>query len=440
MLADREGPRVVAHLLEDLGFDLTDALARDAELLADLLERVTDTVLEAEAHLDDLALAGRQKLEHRVDVLLPELTVGRFKRIDCLFVFDEVTELAVFLGTHRRLERNDVLGNLLNMGDLLDIHLHFDSEFFERRFAAELLDQTALRVGQLVDRLDHVDRDADRAGLVGDGAGDGLTDPPRGIRAEFETAFGIEFLHRAEEADVAFLNQVEERESAADVFFGDTDNETKVGFGKLLLGSRVALADAASELDFLATIDERDATDLGEIHADGVIGNFEEIDLALLALLLTFLLAEIFIAVHRDTGGGDHAHGGIIDFIPDDLDFFVAIGFFLFIVVLLIVIGTRRDHVGEVFGRLGEFETAGTRLLVPNESIFDVDHLNAEINEQRVDLVEHVDVLFGIRNSGDNLLMRNVALLATFLNKVLNLVGKLLEIVVGRLRDEFSGM
>src|SRR3989338_6697206 len=208
MLANGEGPRMVAHLLEDFGFDLADALAGDAEFLADFLQRVADAVLESEAHLDDLALAGSQKLEHRVDVLFAQLPVGRLERVDRLFVLDEVTELAVFFGAHRRLERNDVLTDLLDVRDLLDVHLHFDGEFFERRLAAEFLDEAALRVRQFVDRFDNVDGDADGAGLVGDGAGDRLADPPGCIGAEFEAALGIELLDRAEETDVPLLDKI----------------------------------------------------------------------------------------------------------------------------------------------------------------------------------------------------------------------------------------
>src|SRR3989339_1114055 len=76
LLADGHGTWMIAHLLEHLGLDLTDALARDAEFLAHLLQRVADPVLEPEPHLDDLALAGRKELHHGVDVLLPQLAVG----------------------------------------------------------------------------------------------------------------------------------------------------------------------------------------------------------------------------------------------------------------------------------------------------------------------------------------------------------------------------
>src|SRR5262249_60177809 len=57
-------PRRVAEFAERLGFDLADAFARDGEVLSDLFERVLAAVrAEAEAHLDDLLLARRQRLQ-----------------------------------------------------------------------------------------------------------------------------------------------------------------------------------------------------------------------------------------------------------------------------------------------------------------------------------------------------------------------------------------
>ena len=50
------------------------------------------------------------------------------------------------------------------------------------RLPAQLLLQEPLRANHLVDGFDHVDRDADSARLVGDGARDGLAHPPCGIR------------------------------------------------------------------------------------------------------------------------------------------------------------------------------------------------------------------------------------------------------------------
>ena len=117
---------------------------------------------------------------------------------------------------------------------------HRQSDLGRARLTAELLDQIARDVGQAVDDLGHVHGHADRAGLVGDGATDGLADPPRGVRAELEAAAMVELLDRAHQAEVAFLNQVEQRQSAAEVFLGHADDEPQVRLDQPALGALAA--------------------------------------------------------------------------------------------------------------------------------------------------------------------------------------------------------
>src|SRR6188508_195980 len=62
--------RGVAKLAQGLGLDLADALAGDAELAADFLEGPVLAIAEAEAELDDLALAVRKLAQRLRDLLL----------------------------------------------------------------------------------------------------------------------------------------------------------------------------------------------------------------------------------------------------------------------------------------------------------------------------------------------------------------------------------
>src|SRR6267143_555284 len=87
--------------------------------------------------------------------------------------------------------------------------------------AAELLEQATADADELVDGLDHVDRDADGPRLVGDGARDGLTDPPRRVGRELVALAVVELLDRTDQTDVPFLDEVEERHAAADVLLRD---------------------------------------------------------------------------------------------------------------------------------------------------------------------------------------------------------------------------
>ena len=116
------------------------------------------------------------------------------------------------------------------------------------RLAAQLLHQLARGADQLVDGLDHVHRDADGARLIGDGAGDGLANPPGGVGRELVAAAVFELVHRLHQADVAFLDQVQELQAAVGVLLGDGDHQAQVGLDQLALGLRgihVALDDVA---------------------------------------------------------------------------------------------------------------------------------------------------------------------------------------------------
>ena len=108
-------------------------------------------------------------------------------------------------------------------------------QFFGRRLAAEFLLQLALRAHQLVDGLDHVDRDANGPRLVRDGPRDRLPHPPGGVGRELVSAAVIELVDGLHQADVAFLDQVQERQPAIGVALGDGDHQPEVGLDQLLL-------------------------------------------------------------------------------------------------------------------------------------------------------------------------------------------------------------
>src|SRR4026207_106417 len=84
------GARRVAQLAQRLGLDLAYALARDVELLADLLERVVGRHLDAEAHAQHLGLAWRQRVEHVLGHVAQRPVRGRVRRRHRRLVLDEI--------------------------------------------------------------------------------------------------------------------------------------------------------------------------------------------------------------------------------------------------------------------------------------------------------------------------------------------------------------
>ena len=77
---------------------------------------------------------------------------------------------------------------------------------------------------------------ADGAGLVCNGAGDGLANPPGGIGGEFVAAAVFKFFHRFHQAHVAFLNQIQEGEAAVGIFFGNGNDQAQIGLHHFILG------------------------------------------------------------------------------------------------------------------------------------------------------------------------------------------------------------
>src|SRR5499426_547903 len=79
-----------------------------------------------------------------------------------------------------------------------------------RGLAADLVEHLARLTHDVADALHHVHGEADGARLVGDRARDRLPDPPRGIGRELVATAILELIDRLHQADIAFLDQVEE--------------------------------------------------------------------------------------------------------------------------------------------------------------------------------------------------------------------------------------
>src|SRR5262245_7338804 len=110
-----------------------------------------------------------------------------------------------------------------------------DRKLFRPRIASEPGVELATGVRHLVERLDGMDRQTDRAPVVGNRASDRLPDPPRRIRRELEAAAELETVHRLHQPDVAFLDQIEQGESASEIPFRDRDDQTEVRLDQLSL-------------------------------------------------------------------------------------------------------------------------------------------------------------------------------------------------------------
>src|SRR5256714_5166411 len=241
---------VCSEATQGVGLDLTDTLARDAELLADLLERGRLAAGETEAQRDHVPLALGQLGDR------PAYRVGAHGDLDLVLGRraargEQVAEARVAVRADRGVRRGDRLGGVLHLADLRDGQLRDLRDLLDARLVAELRDQLALGARDLLLALDDVDRDADRARLVGHAALHRLADPPGRIGRELEALAPVELLGGADQADHALLDQIAERDSLRLVAAGDRHDQPEGRRDHALLLRQGAAPDAPRGLDLL---------------------------------------------------------------------------------------------------------------------------------------------------------------------------------------------
>src|ERR1017187_3533960 len=244
--AEAASPFWGAKLAKRFGFDLANSFARDVELLADLFERVLALAADAEAHPDHFLLLGREGLEDAGGFIAD---VGFNHGVDGgahPAILDEIAEGGFAVAADRGFERDRIAGDGLELLDFLHRDVHPAANFVICMSTAQFLLQFARCPQELVHAFVHVNRDTDSAGLVGDGAGDGLADPPGGVGRKLVTATVFELVGGPHEADIALLDEVQEMKSAVDVFLGDGDDQAEVGLDQILfsaVGPGLAMTD-----------------------------------------------------------------------------------------------------------------------------------------------------------------------------------------------------
>src|SRR5205823_2111659 len=151
-------------------------------------------------------------------------------------ILDEVAEVAVFALADRAVEADRMPADLENAAGFFNADAGRLGGLLNRRLPAHLLKQLFGDVAELAHRLNHVHWDTDGASLVGDGPGDGLANPPGGIGAELVAAAIFIFVNRTHQPGVAFLNQVEEAQTAVAVFLGDAYHQAQIAARQIAFG------------------------------------------------------------------------------------------------------------------------------------------------------------------------------------------------------------
>ena len=162
-----------------------------------------------------------------------------------------MAELGLLLVADRLLERDRRSRGELDRLDLARVDAGHVGDLLGRRLSAERRGQAALGPADLVQLLDDVDRDPDRARFISESAGDRLTDPPGRVGRELEPLAVVELLRRADKTDRALLDQVEKRQPLVAVVLRDRDDQPQVRLDHLLFRVQLPALDPLGEIDLL---------------------------------------------------------------------------------------------------------------------------------------------------------------------------------------------
>ena len=257
-------PVGLAQLMQRPGLDLPYPLPRYRESSSDLLQSPGLAIVQTEPHPNDRLLPRVEGADQPLEIVLEHAVLGHGIGI-LLGIANGVREgkvpgpgtLLAAAGTGRGslglapldggLHRHVPARHLLQELNLVGLDVDPLGHLLVGRVPAELVLQVALGPAEGVELIVDVDGKADGPALVGNGAHDGLLDPPRGVGGEAEAALGVELLACPGEAEGALLAQVLEVEAAVLVPLGDANDEAEVGFREGRLGAEGA-ADLLLEL------------------------------------------------------------------------------------------------------------------------------------------------------------------------------------------------
>ena len=217
---------------------------------------------------------------------------------------DQVAERRVTVLVNRGVEADVVTAPGDEVDHSLDLHAELLRDLSRVGLVAQLALEVATSGTHLVELLHDVHGEPHDTALLGDAAGDGLTDPPGGVGGELEALAVVELLDRPDQAGVALLDQVEHRHLRAAVLARDRHDQTQVGgdelvegalalgdhplellLGRRLRGSALLAAhatlgqevlgkesgfDGLAQLDLTGGIEQRGTRDLVEVHTDAV--------------------------------------------------------------------------------------------------------------------------------------------------------------------------
>jgi hypothetical protein len=275
----RDRLELAAQLLERPDLQLPGALAREAEVVAEVAQRLL--ALAHDPRLDDVALA-RIEAGHRLgDAAAEEVLLLVAGELLVLRVAVRRRELQVGAGAvgDRGVQRE--VASLHALGHLDDV-ARPDAELLRDERHVEALVGEPCAGGDALDLVPGAGQGEEELPLClrrpdfneGPGLQDVVldvgADPPDRVGDQPDLLVRVELLHGLHEADVALLDEIRHPEAVGAVLERDLHHEPQVGLDQPVTRALVALvAELASEPPLLLDREERDLVDLAEILVEG---------------------------------------------------------------------------------------------------------------------------------------------------------------------------
>src|SRR5215203_385136 len=209
---------------QSLDLDLPGPLLGDTKLLRDFAQGEGLAAVEAVAHLDDPGLPLGQGPHGLDECPLPLADLDARVVVAGALVKEQLAKLGAFVGVDLRIDAGDGLADLAQAPGLFRFYAEPLNEFLLGSVAAKLDAESILGASQAVESVNDVRGQTHGAGLIGDSAGDSLTDPPRRVSREAIAHLGVELLDGPDQACVPLLDQILEGHAASPVLLGDGDD------------------------------------------------------------------------------------------------------------------------------------------------------------------------------------------------------------------------
>jgi hypothetical protein len=167
-------------------------------------------------------------------------------------VGDQVAQRAArIIPAEWRLQRQRLASRLNDLPDFVGAQRQPLGDLGDAWLATTLLLQVSTGLVHVANGRDDVAWHADGARLLGRRSPHRLANPPVGVGAEAIPLAPVVLFDRVRQADVALLDEIEQRQASSKVLARDADHQAQVGLGQAASRICVANFDALRELDLL---------------------------------------------------------------------------------------------------------------------------------------------------------------------------------------------